>query len=62
MSSELPLKGSDAVLQALFENGNSPLSAPFLRWKMWKKWPEYVGATIAEVTEPVGLEKGTLYI
>lgn len=56
------LQGSDAVLQALFENGNSPLSGPFLRWKMWKRWDEYVGPTIAEVTEPVGFYNGTLYV
>lgn len=62
MDPKFPLKGSDAVLQALFENGNSPLSAPFTRWKMWKRWPEFVGPTMAEVTEPVGLQRGTLYI
>ncbi|MBX3016619.1 MAG: DUF721 domain-containing protein [Bdellovibrionaceae bacterium] len=62
MDPKFPLKGSDAVLQGLFENGNSPLSAPFQRWKMWKRWPEFVGPTMAEVTEPVGLQKGTLYI
>ena len=62
MDPKSPLKGSDAVLQALFENGNSPLSGPFLRWKMWKRWPEFVGPTIAEVTEPVGFQNGILYI
>lgn len=62
MDSKFPLKGSDAVLQGLFENGNSPLSAPFLRWKMWKRWSDFVGPTMAEVTEPVGLQRGTLYI
>lgn len=62
MTSKSYLKGSDAVLQSLFENGNSPLSGPFLRWKMWKRWGEYVGPTIAEVTEPVGLQRGTLFL
>lgn len=56
------LKGCDVVLQGLFENGNSPLAAPFIRWKMWKRWADYVGPTMAEVTEPVGLQNGTLYL
>lgn len=56
------LTGSVEVLQALFENSNSPLSAPFMRWKLWKKWTEYVGPTIAAVTEPVGLRRGTLFL
>lgn len=56
------LTGSAEVLQSLFENGNSPLSGPFLRWKLWKKWSEYVGPTVANVTEPVGLQKGTLFL
>lgn len=56
------LHGSTEVLQALFENGNSPLAGPFLRWKLWKKWSDYVGPTIAAVTEPVGFRKGTLFL
>lgn len=62
MDPKFPLKGSDAVLQGLFENGNSPLAGPFMRWKMWKRWPDFVGPTMANVTEPVGLQKGTLYV
>lgn len=50
------------VLQGLFENGNSPLKGPFLRWKLWKKWPEFVGSSIAAVSEPVGFRNGTLVI
>lgn len=53
--------GSD-VLQALFENGSSPLSIQFIRWKLWKKWGEYVGQTIAAASEPVGYYRGTLYV
>ncbi|PWU15546.1 MAG: DUF721 domain-containing protein [Bdellovibrio sp.] len=56
------LKGSAEVLQSLFQNSNSPLAGPFLRWKLWKQWPEIVGATVAEFTEPVGLRRGTLVL
>ena len=50
------------VLQALFENGKSPLSVQFIRWKLWRKWAEFVGATMAEVSEPVGYNRGILYV
>lgn len=53
--------GSEA-LQALFENGKSPLSNQFLRWKLWKKWDEFAGPTISAYTEPVGYVRGTLYV
>ena len=50
------------VLQALFENGKTPLSVQFIRWKLWKRWPEFVGETMAQVCEPVGYKNGTLYV
>lgn len=53
--------GSEA-LQGLFENGKSPLSQQFLRWKIWRKWAEFVGASIGEHSEPVGYVRGTLYV
>lgn len=53
---------SSQVLQSLFENGKSPLSEQFLRWKLWAKWSEVVGPTIAQNAEPVGLRYGTLYV
>ena len=56
------LKNSVEVLQALFENGKSPLAAPFMRWKIWKRWPELVGPSIANVSEPVSLRNGILYV
>lgn len=56
------MKTSAEVLQALFENGKSPLSGPFFRWKLWKKWPEFVGPTVSSVSEPVSLRNGTLYV
>lgn len=39
-----------------------PLSGPFLRWKLWMKWPEVVGETIAKSCEPVGYSRGCLYL
>lgn len=56
------LKKSDAVLQSLFENSKSPLAGPFLRWKLWKRWSEFVGPSIAQVTEPVSLHRGVLHV
>jgi len=50
------------VLQRLFESGKSPLSEQFLRWKLWARWSEFVGPTIAQNTEPVGLNRGVLYL
>lgn len=50
------------VLQRLFESGNSPLSEQFLRWKLWARWSYFVGPTIAQNTEPVGLNRGVLYL
>lgn len=53
--------GAD-VLQSLFEKGNSPLSEQFVRWKLWSRWSEYVGASLADQCEPVGYFRGTLWI
>jgi predicted nucleic acid-binding Zn ribbon protein len=50
------------VLQKLFESGNNPLSEQFMRWKLWARWSEFVGPTIAQNTEPVGFHRGTLYL
>lgn len=50
------------VLQSLFENGKSPLSDNFIRWKMWAQWRDYVGDFAADQTEPVGFYRGTLWV
>jgi predicted nucleic acid-binding Zn ribbon protein len=50
------------VLQKLFEGGKSPLSEQFLRWKLWARWSDFVGPTVAQNTEPVGFSRGTLYL
>ena len=50
------------VLQSLFENGKSPLSEQFMRWKLWARWAEVVGPTIAQNAEPVGFQRGTLFV
>jgi hypothetical protein len=55
-------KSGTEVLQGLFENGKSPLSGQFLRWKMWARWEEVVGTTLAKSCEPVGLQWNTLII
>lgn len=56
------ISSGSEVLQALFENGKSALSVQFIRWKLWKKWSDYVGPTMAEVSEPVGYQRGVLYV
>ena len=56
------LSDSSEVLQGLFENGKSALSEQFIRWKLWRKWAEFAGASIGEVSEPVGYRRGTLYV
>ncbi|OYZ18109.1 MAG: hypothetical protein B7Y39_14170 [Bdellovibrio sp. 28-41-41] len=55
-------KVSSQVLQSLFENGKSPLSEHFLRWKLWSRWKELMGDGIAENSEPVGYYQKKLYI
>lgn len=64
--SDMDFKGKfsagSEVLQRLFEDGKSPLSGPFLRWKLWARWSEVVGPTMAEAAEPVGFQRGTLWI
>lgn len=56
-----PLAAAD-VLQKLFSNGKS-LSSQFKRWKLWRRWREVVGDTIADHSLPVGYNaKGTLFI
>lgn len=55
-------KISSQVLQTLFENGKSPLSEHFLRWKLWSRWKELMGESIAENSEPVGYHQKKLYV
>lgn len=55
-------KVTSEVLQRLFENGKSPLSQQFIRWKLWANWAQFVGPSLAEYTEPVGFAYGTLHI
>ncbi len=50
------------VLQGLLQNSKSHLSEGFVRWRLEQKWPEIVGATIAEQSLPCAFEKGTLFI
>ena len=55
-------RNSAQVLQSLFENGKSPLSEQFLRWKLWAQWQEIVGPSVGSTTEPVGISKGVLIL
>ncbi len=50
------------VLQAVLGNGKSPLSHQFIRWRLWRFWPEVVGETVASYSRPVGYDRGALVI
>ncbi|MFN8792203.1 MAG: DUF721 domain-containing protein [Bdellovibrionales bacterium] len=62
MDYDAKFKSGTEVLQKLFENGKSPLSEQFMRWKMWSRWDEIVGSTIAKSCEPVGFQWGALIL
>lgn len=50
------------VLQAILGSGKSPLSDGFLRWKIWRFWSQIVGPTLSAHCEPVGYQRGKLFI
>lgn len=50
------------VLSSLLQSRKSPLSDQFLRWKLWQKWSEVVGPTMASQCQPVGYTDGTLLV
>jgi hypothetical protein len=56
------LLAASRVLQGLLGNGKSALSDGFLRWKIWRFWSQIVGPTLAKHCEPVGYERGKLFI
>lgn len=56
------LQTASKVLQRVLGNGKSALSDQFLRWKIWRFWPGIVGATLARYCEPVGYDRGKLFI
>ena len=56
------LLAASRVLQGLLGNGKSPLSDGFLRWKIWRFWEKIVGPTLAKHCEPVGFERGKLFL
>ena len=50
------------VLQTLLENGKSPLSAGFIRWRLEREWPQVVGESISGSSLPVGYDCGVLWV
>ncbi len=50
------------VLEGVLLHSKSPLSDQFMRWKLWRKWPEVVGPTISAQSMPVGFVNGMLYV
>lgn len=57
-------KTTGEVLKNLFDDSKKGgvVSDQFLRWKLWLTWKDVVGASIAEYTEPVSYNNGTLWI
>ncbi len=62
MKKKKDLTAVSDVLQNLLENSKLPISEQFTRWKLWRKWDEVAGPTLAPHTLPVGFQRGTLYI
>lgn len=56
------LTSASRVLQILLANGKSVLSDPFLRWRLWRFWDQVVGPVFAKDCEPVGFQRGRLFI
>lgn len=56
------LMPASKVLQTLLGNGKSALSDPFLRWRLWRFWSQVVGPGMGNDCEPVGYQRGRLYI
>lgn len=59
---EKKLTSVSRVLEELLSRGESPLSDQFLRWRLWHSWSEVVGEKMAQVSTPVGFQKGLLMI
>lgn len=59
--SKSQLDSASDVLQSLLQNGKSPLSEPFIRWRLWNSWPDVVGE-LHKYTLPVGFDQGKLIL
>ena len=66
MSSRKPkqsrLEAASDVLQSVLGNGKFPLSHEFARWRLWSRWDEVVGESIAKHSMPVAYKQGCLYV
>lgn len=56
------LTAANDVLLSLLQVGKLPISDQYLRWQIWYKWPEVIGAELSEQCEPVDFFKGKLTI
>ncbi|GEM_PF-1957504 len=56
------LTTANDVLLSLLQIGKLPISDQYLRWQIWFKWPEVIGAELSGQCEPVDFFKGTLSI
>lgn len=56
------LLSASEVLQRLFENSKSPISDPFLVWKLGLRWEQVLEGEFSKVSRPVGFSRGCLVI
>jgi predicted nucleic acid-binding Zn ribbon protein len=50
------------VLMSLFEKGKSPVSQSYQISKIWTYWHDWLPSSISGATQPLALNRGTLYI
>lgn len=50
------------VLMSLLEKGKSPMSQSYQMSKIWTYWSDWLPVSISRGTQPIALDRGTLYI
>jgi hypothetical protein len=50
------------VLMTLLEKGKSPISQSYQMSKIWAYWNDWLPSSISKGTQPIALDRGTLYI
>src|SRR5437762_2705537 len=62
MTNKNKLHSATEVLQAMLENGKSPLAEDFQRFRLKMDWSQVVGGIICEKCSPAGFSNGILYV
>jgi len=56
------MKSVAEVLMTLLEKGKSPISQSYQMSKIWAYWSDWLPSSITKGTQPIALDRGTLYI